>query len=167
MDPKENIIKEAKPEKPLTPGQRALRIVLLSLALLLIFAIGVSVAIPSVNNRIASGVMKKLAKAPLPEGSSVIEKKWFAGNLVGNGNKMQYLGALLVKSNMSASELEAFYEGATGLDCTVTAQVGSTVAGAGSADAAFDTSPAGEGWFAVIAWGSSSLAVLDLDLRAH
>lgn len=159
--------KTKKAEKPLGTGRRIGRIILLSVALLLIIAIGVAVAIPSVNNRIADRVMKKLAKTSLPEGTTIVEKRSFAGNLAGNGNKMQYLGALLVKSDMNGDELESLFELSTGLDCTVTKQIDGNIMAVTNADASFNAAIAGDNYYSVIAWGNTSVFFLDLDIRAY
>ena len=67
------------------------------------------ISIPRVNDHIAKHTMTELAQVPMPEQTKCIEKVSAAGKLSGNGNGMQYLGALLVKSNLSLKDLKKYY----------------------------------------------------------
>ena len=61
------------------------------------------------NNAIAHGMAKELKSAPLPEGTILMDSFSLAGKLVGNGNGMQYFGAMLIKSEQTLEELAAYY----------------------------------------------------------
>ena len=67
------------------------------------------ISIPRVNDHIAKHTMTELAQVPMPEQTKCIEKVSAAGKLSGNGNGMQYLGALLVKSNLYLKDLKKYY----------------------------------------------------------
>jgi len=67
------------------------------------------VSIPFVNNYTATIIETKLRDLPLPEKSSYIESVSQAGKLAGNGNGMQFFGAILIESEMSIDELNKFY----------------------------------------------------------
>ncbi len=86
--------------------RRIIRIVMVVLG---VFLLLVAFGIPVVNNAIALGVEKDMKALPLPEDTQLVESSSVAGKLVGNGNGMQYFGALLLESKLSASELSAFY----------------------------------------------------------
>lgn len=62
-----------------------------------------------VNNHYAKLVEKELRGTPLPEKTEIIDSVSRTGKLVGNGNGMQYFGAILLKSKLSLDELEDYY----------------------------------------------------------
>ena len=77
-----------------------------------IFAISISlfvVGIPLANNHYAKQVEKELRETPLPEKTEIIDSVSQTGKLVGNGNGMQYFGAILLKSKLSLNDLEDYY----------------------------------------------------------
>ena len=77
-----------------------------------IFAISISllvVGIPLANNHYAEQVEKELRETPLPEKTEIIDSVSQTGKLVGNGNGMQYFGAILLKSKVSLNNLEDYY----------------------------------------------------------
>ena len=63
------------------------------------------ISIPIVNDMSAAKVEWDLKKLPLPEQTEFIESTSKAGKLVGNGNGMQYFGAILIKSELTLDEL--------------------------------------------------------------
>ena len=71
--------------------------------------IGGVVSIPLINNHTAYKVEKTLCEIPLPEETELIESLSQAGKLTGNGNGMQYFGAILIRSDLSLEELDAYY----------------------------------------------------------
>ena len=71
--------------------------------------IGFAVSIPIVNDSVARDVEMRLLDLPLPAGAERIDSMSQAGRIVGNGNGMQYFGALLIRSDDSADELQRFY----------------------------------------------------------
>ena len=75
----------------------------------LIFVIVLSISIPIVNNISAAKVEKELLKIELPENTEITESLSEAGKFTGNGNGMQYLGAMLIKSELSLEELDRYY----------------------------------------------------------
>ncbi len=77
--------------------------------LVLIFII-LPVYITVENNIIASSTRKKLIKAELPENTEIIDSISIAGKVEGNGNGMQYFGAVLLKSDLSEKELQLHYK---------------------------------------------------------
>lgn len=64
---------------------------------------------PIINNRIAYSVMCKLKQTPLPQNTILCDSLSMAGKLVGNGNGMQYFGAILIKSDLDLKALENYF----------------------------------------------------------
>ncbi len=68
-----------------------------------------SVAVMFVNDIVANKPEKELLNFPLPEKTQLVESNSVAGKLYGNGNGMQYIGQLLVTTELSEEELYAHY----------------------------------------------------------
>ena len=73
--------------------------------------IGGVISIPLINNHTAYKVEKELCETPLPEKTELIESISRAGKLTGNGNGMQYFGAILIRSDLSLEELVLTIQG--------------------------------------------------------
>lgn len=67
------------------------------------------IAIPIINDTVAKRTAEDILSVPLPENTYYIESKCLAGKLVGNGNGMQYFGAVLIKSGLPLNELQQYY----------------------------------------------------------
>lgn len=125
-----------------------------------------SVVIPIVNNAIALGVENDLKSIPLPEKTELVESISKAGKLVGNGNGMQYFGAILIKSDLYPDELAEYYKE---YGCYVTGQPTAEILTTGGA-LSFNHSEYGATYFIVYRWGSAPGWLrdwLDTDLRGH
>ena len=146
-----------------------IRVTMVFIAVVLLFF---AVAVPIINNAIALSVEKDLKKLPLPENTELVESISKAGKLIGNGNGMQYFGALLIKSALSAQELDAYYQAyRTGeFDCLIEPQLSNDIRAVEHGDLAFRHTEYGIGYYIVYTWGSAPdwLQVwLDTDLRGH
>ena len=73
------------------------------------FVTGPFIVGPLANNAIARSVSDDLLTRPLPAETEVIDSIYVAGNLISQGNKVQYLGAILIRSERTLEELEEFY----------------------------------------------------------
>lgn len=62
------------------------------------------------NNRIADSLKQDLLNYPLPPQTELLDSESIAARVAGNGNGMQYIGALLVKSELGEDELQAYYD---------------------------------------------------------
>ena len=62
-----------------------------------------------INDNVAVNVVKGLKQIPLPEDTIMVEEKAIADRLCGNGDGVQYFGALLLKSELSIEDLEEYY----------------------------------------------------------
>ena len=67
---------------------------------------GITVA----NNRIAGSLEQDLLNYPLPPQTELLDSAAIAAKVAGNGNGMQYIGALLVKSGLTEDELQEYYD---------------------------------------------------------
>ena len=81
----------------------------ISALIAIILLVGFLASVPVVNNLTAKGVEKELKEIPLPDHTEMVEALSKAGKLVGNGNGMQYFGAILLKSEKSLDELSIYY----------------------------------------------------------
>lgn len=125
-------------------------------------------SVRAVNDAAAHDIETRLLVVPLPDGADRIDSMSLAGKLSGNGNGMQYLGALLIRSDQTASELQAFYDTQTGMD-----ELSVTVTTAGGLSELQSTpgflgEPGEPGTFIVYAWGDGPGGDFeDSDLRGH
>lgn len=140
------------------------------LAIVFLTVVGFSIAVPLQNDAAARAVEDRLGALPLPPGAERIDELSRAGKLVGNGNGMQYLGALLIRSDQSAGEIESFYAGreaSFGSDITVTPTTDQTGLDRLTMRPLFSEPAAGDR-FIVSAWGEApSWFHADFDLRGH
>ena len=83
--------------------------VIIPIVIVCILFVGFIVSIPLVNNNSAKNVEEQLLEVPLPDNTEIVESLSKAGKLTGNGNGMQYYGAILIKSQCSREELSDYY----------------------------------------------------------
>lgn len=76
---------------------------------IVILILAVPIVAPFVNNSMAKKTAKELAALPLPKDTEYVEYIYRAAKLIGNGNGMQYFGAILLKSDLSLEELQNYY----------------------------------------------------------
>ncbi|MBQ7089121.1 MAG: hypothetical protein IJN04_05725 [Clostridia bacterium] len=131
-----------------------------------------SVVIPVVNNAIALGVENDLKSIPLPAKTELVESTSKAGKMVGNGNGMQYFGAILIKSDLSLEKLDAYYQTYRmgSFDCLIAGQLSNEILAVEHGDLAFRHNEYGVGYYIVYTWGSAPHWLrdwLDTDLRGH
>lgn len=144
--------------------RRVIRSTMIAVA---VFLLVVALVIPVGNNVVALGVENELKGQALPPQTELIESTSLAGKLTGNGNGMQYFGAILVRSDLTEEELSEYYP-----ECTVEAQTASTatVEAMNNVDLAFYHDVTGEDYYVVYTWGSAPAAlrfILNLDIRGH
>lgn len=68
------------------------------------------ISIALANNAIAYNTLKDLKSIEIPPESKIEWSESKSGKFVGNGNGMQYLGVILVSSDLSEYELENYYQ---------------------------------------------------------
>lgn len=133
----------------------------------LIFFLAVS---PFVNDAYAKKTANELVELPLPKDTQYMESVYRAGKLVGCGNGMQYLGAILIKSELSLEELEEYYSSYAEHDweCIVENQAGADIEWIEhEGGLAFQTDVEGGDYYIVYSWGSNDTLFDVFDLRGH
>lgn len=126
-------------------------------------------AVPIVNNNVAKKTAKELADLPLPENTEYIEDIYKAGKLVGNGNGMQYFGAILIKSELSLEELKEYYSAFAEheWECVVEKQMGTEIKDIEHVKLAFKTDVDTEKYYIVYSWGDNNTFFHEFDIRGH
>lgn len=79
------------------------------LTVLILLPILLYTGIVIANNCIADSIEKDLRAIELPENTRLVESVSIAGKIYGNGNGMQYIGVILVESDMPPKKLEEYY----------------------------------------------------------
>lgn len=128
-----------------------------------------SLSIPLINNYTAYKVVKVLCEIPLPEETDLIESLSQAGKLTGNGNGMQYFGAILIKSELSLEELDAYYSDyrSNEWEYLVEAQEGQHIEVIDHETLQFTEEIKDSGYYIVYSWGSGNSLLEELDIRGH
>lgn len=88
---------------------KAKKILIATVAILFLLPIVLNIVVMSVNNAYAVMAEKELKQLPLPEDTVYVESFSKAGKLSGNGNGMQYYGAMLITSELSLEQLKEYY----------------------------------------------------------
>ena len=127
------------------------------------------IAAPMVNDRRAKETADKLADLPLPDKTEYIEQAYKAGKLVGNGNGMQYFGAVLIKSELSAEELQEYYLrfATNDEECVVEPQVSAEIKIIEHEQLRFNTDILGDNYYMVYSWGDNPTIFHSFDIRGH
>ena len=127
------------------------------------FIIGfVVMFIPLSNDRAARNVEQQLVSITLPENTELVESVSKAGKLTGNGNGMQYFGAMLIKSDLTPDELSDFYSGAV-----VKKQTSQKIEVVEHEQMSFETVIDGDDYYIVYMFDGSSSFFANLDIRGH
>ena len=131
--------------------------------------IGGSLSIPLINNYTAYKVEKALCEIPLPEETELIESLSQAGKLTGNGNGMQYFGAILIRSELSLEELDAYYSDyrSNEWEYLVGTQDGQPIEVIDHRTLQFTEEIKDSGYYIVYSWGSGNSLLEELDIRGH
>ena len=131
--------------------------------------IGGVISIPLINNHTAYKVEKALCEIPLPEETELIESLSQAGKLTGNGNGMQYFGAILIRSDLPLEELDAYYSGdrSNEWECLVETQEGQTIEVIDHGILQFSEEIKYNGYYIVYSLGSGNSLLEELDIRGH
>lgn len=121
------------------------------------------------NDYTAKQTAKELRDLPLPEQTEWAETVWKAGKLVGNGYGMQYFGAILIKSELSLEQLQAYYAAFAKEErrCLVEKQEGKEIRATENISLSFETDASDGKYYIVYSWGSSNAPFRNFDLRGH
>lgn len=146
------------------------KVILIIASAVVLLTVCFCVSIPIVNDMYAKRVADELSTLPLPENTRIAEKMSAAAKLWGNGNGMQYMGALLIESELPLDELEEFYSEST-MQCRISRQDGKTITVTEHGNYGFNTEIDSDNYYIVYALGSDGSALrrlyAELDLRGH
>lgn len=136
---------------------------------LIVLILAAFVSVPVYNNYCAYNVEKMLCETPLPEQTELIEAISQTGKLTGNGNGMQYFGAILIKSELSLEELDAYYSDyrSSELEYLVEVQKGQSVEMLEHGVLQFSEEINGNSYYIVYSWESGNSLLGELDIRGH
>lgn len=126
-------------------------------------------SIPIVNDYCAYMVEKELCATPLPENTQLIDSVSKAGKLTGNGNGMQYLGAILIKSGLAMEQLDSYYSHyrENEWEYLVTVQTGCDLSFIVLDQLRFLQEVTADGYYIVYSWGRGIELFEMLDIRGH
>lgn len=124
---------------------------------------------PIINNNMAEKTADELVDLPLPNNTEFIESIYKAGKLVGNGNGMQYFGAILIKSELSLDELKEYYLEFADNEwkCIVENQTDTEVEIIEHTNLTFKADIEGNDYYIVYSWGDNNTIFHELDIRGH
>lgn len=138
-----------------------------SVIIIIVLILGFFISIPVVNNVCADNVRKTLLEIPLPEQTEIVGSVSNAGKFVGNGNGMQYLGAILLKSQLNLEEVKKHYSlyGEHADECIV--EEGTSISFdmlvvSFSVETKEDVQ-----YYVVYSWGDGITPFSELDIRGH
>ena len=137
--------------------------------LVAVVLIGGVISVPLINNYTAYKVEKALCEIPLPEETELIESLSQAGKLTGNGNGMQYFGAILIRSELSLEELETYYSDyrSNEWEYLVEIQEGQSIEVIEHKSLQFSEEIEDSGYYIVYSWGNGDSLLQELDMRGH
>lgn len=136
----------------------------------LIFSIlGFMISIPIVNNDIANKTATSIKEIELPNNTQYIETFSEAGKLIGNGNGMQYIGGILIKSELSLQDLQLYYSqyAKNDWECIVEKQTNKNISFIEHEKVSLNSDINGDTYYVVYSWGDNDSIYSELDLRGH
>lgn len=144
------------------------------LLVVIIFIVVISISlfvvvIPLANNYYAKQVEKELRETPLPENTEIIDSVSLAGKLVGNGNGVQYFGAIKLKSKLSLNDLEDYYSvyQKNEWSYVVEPQENQIITVVEHSKISFSEMVDDEAYYIVYSWGDGPDLLEELDFRGH
>lgn len=149
-------------------GESMKRVKKLVVSLIIIIII-LTVSVPIINNYYAYRIEMQLYETPLPEKTEIIDSTSKAGKLVGNGNGMQYFGAILIKSKLSLENLRDYYSDFKKNEWSyiVEQQEGPSINLIEHGTISFSKAVEGENYYIVYSWGTGNSLLEGIDFRGH
>ena len=146
----------------------------IAVLILMAFIILLVVSTPIINNTIAANIERTLKKTPFPDSTELCDSLNVAGKINGNGNGMQFFGAILIKSSLSIEELDDYYskyredEYSYIVESQIDAEISKNVNDHGGISFPYlKNMEKFDDFYIVYTWGSSNYVFSDLDLRGH
>lgn len=127
------------------------------------------------NNIIARNTRKTLEKIEAPQNSEIVDSIEIAEKVSGNGNGMQYFGAILLESDLSGIELNEYYKKYRNNEWSflVSKQNSSEINVIDKSGYNFNNYDESkkDKYYIIYSWGSSEnvflSGILDLNIRGH
>lgn len=145
------------------------KIMSIIVVLIILLFVGGGFYITIANNCVALRVKHEIEEIPLPPKTEQIESLSSAKKLIGNGNGMQYFGAVLLQSDLSLEELDTYYSQYRENEWyyVVEKQSEKTI-NATNEQLSFKTDINGDNYYIVYSWGDTKSELLySWDLRGH
>lgn len=138
-------------------------------SVLFVFILVFMLSIPVVNDCVANKTAKYVERIGLPNNTQYIETFSKAGKLIGNGNGMQYIGGILIKSELSLQELKSYYSqyAINGWECIVEKQTDKHISFIEHGTISFNSDINSDAYYVVYSWGNANSVFSELDLRGH
>ena len=145
------------------------KILLVTICIIIISSLLYVVLIPLINNHYAKQIERELLETPLPEKTEIFDSVSWAGKLVGNGNGVQYFGAILLKSKLSLNDLENYYSAYQKNEWSyvVEPQKGQNVEVVEHGMIRFSKKIDDDSYYIVYSWGDGPGVFRELDFRGH
>ena len=127
------------------------------------------ISIPIVNDNIADKTAERIQQIELPDNTQYLETFSKAGKLSGNGNGMQYIGGILIKSDLSLQDLQSYYSryAKNEWDCIVAKQTDQNISCIEHGTVSLNSDINGDTCYVVYSWGDNDSLYSELDLRGH
>ena len=124
---------------------------------------------PIVNNISAKHIIEDINAIPLPQNTYMVEQFNQAGKLTGNGNGMQFFGAILIESELSLEDLDKHYSlyRETPWDYIVEIQDTQNIDVIEHGTYSFKADVSNGQFYIVYSWGNGISPFQDFDLRGH
>ncbi len=141
----------------------------IGIGIFIVAILGFVISIPIVNDRIADKTAESVKKIELPANTEYIEMFSKAGKLIGNGNGMQYLGGILIKSELSLEDLQSYYSqyAKNEWTCIVEKQTKQNLSFVEHEIVSLNADINGDSYYIVYSWGDEDSIYRELDLRGH
>lgn len=136
----------------------------------MITMVGIIISIPFVNDFTADRIAKNIQEIELPDSTEYMEMFAKAGKLVGNGNGMQYLGGILIKSELSLQDLQSYYSqyAENEWEYIVAKQTSNELSFIQHGTVSFNSDIDDDSYYVVYSWGDAAGSIYrELDLRGH
>lgn len=147
--------------------------ILFLIGIIALAIISVVIACPISNDYAAKKTATKIAEIPLPQKTAYIERISLAGKLVGNGNGMQFFGAILIKSELDLEELTEYYKNYADneWEYVVERQTSNEISIIELGQLSFKTAMNSNDYYIVYSWGDNDGFLGDFftefDIRGH
>ena len=141
---------------------------------ILVLSVTAYIGIVVANNSIAATIKHDLVRYEMPQDTELVDSISKAGKLNGNGNGMQYMGAILVKSDLNEKELQEYYS--SDFDFIEVRKQDTPVLDFDLGSYSFKglSETENESYYSIVCWddgrdeyGAFISEFLDLDLRGH